>query len=114
VHDCFRYLQETLPYIDANNTGIWGWSYGGFATAWVLVQDKQNVFKFGLSVAPVTSFIYYGTTSAVWSTSMVVNLQIRSTLRGIWVFRPMKIIWEVTTGQMSREEWSCSETNSSS
>jgi dipeptidyl-peptidase-4 len=54
-----KYLQETLPYIDANNTGIWGWSYGGFATAWVLVQDKQNVFKFGLSVAPVTSFIYY-------------------------------------------------------
>lgn len=56
----FRALRDTLPYIDADRIGIWGWSYGGFATAWVLVQDIENVFKFGLSVAPVTDFALYG------------------------------------------------------
>lgn len=53
-------MQEKYAFIDRNNTAIWGWSYGGFATAWTLVKDKENVFKCGISVAPVTSFIYYG------------------------------------------------------
>ncbi|KAF2888787.1 hypothetical protein ILUMI_17386 [Ignelater luminosus] len=55
-----KYLQEHYPFIDASKTGIWGWSYGGFSTTWALIKDKQNVFSFGLAVAPVTSFIYYG------------------------------------------------------
>lgn len=56
----FRYLQEHYPFIEASKTGIWGWSYGGFSTTWALIKDKQKVFSFGLAVAPVTSFIYYG------------------------------------------------------
>ncbi|XP_050307457.1 venom dipeptidyl peptidase 4 [Anthonomus grandis grandis] len=56
-----KYLQETYTYIDKNKTGIWGWSYGGFASTWALVKDTENVFKFALAVAPVTSFIYYDT-----------------------------------------------------
>lgn len=55
-----RVLQKTYPWIDANRTAIWGWSYGGFATAMVLATDKDSVFKCGISVAPVTSWIYYG------------------------------------------------------
>lgn len=47
--------------MDGNRTAIWGWSYGGYATASALVQDKENVFKCGMSVAPVTNWIYYGT-----------------------------------------------------
>ncbi|XP_030761347.1 venom dipeptidyl peptidase 4 [Sitophilus oryzae] len=56
-----KYLQDTYSYIDKDNTGIWGWSYGGFASTWALVKDVDHVFKFALSVAPVTSFIYYDT-----------------------------------------------------
>ena len=56
-----RVLQKTYPWIDANRTAIWGWSYGGFATAMVLATDKDSVFKCGISVAPVTSWIYYDT-----------------------------------------------------
>ncbi|XP_060517373.1 venom dipeptidyl peptidase 4-like isoform X2 [Cylas formicarius] len=56
-----RYLQQTYPFIDPSNTGIWGWSYGGFASTWALAKDSRNVFKFALAVAPVTSFIYYDT-----------------------------------------------------
>lgn len=52
-------LQETYSWIDANRTAIWGWSYGGFATAMVLATDTDSVFKCGISVAPVTSWIYY-------------------------------------------------------
>nr|XP_031850173.1 venom dipeptidyl peptidase 4 [Nomia melanderi] len=54
-----RYLQKLYPWIDANRTAIWGWSYGGFATAMALATDKDSVFKCGISVAPVTSWIYY-------------------------------------------------------
>ena len=52
-------MTETLAFVDANQTAIWGWSYGGFATAHVLAADDQNVFKCGMSVAPVTNYIYY-------------------------------------------------------
>lgn len=56
-----RYLQENLPYIDKTRTGIWGWSYGGYATGLALALDSRNVFKCGISVAPVTDWIYYDT-----------------------------------------------------
>ncbi|OAD60840.1 Venom dipeptidyl peptidase 4 [Eufriesea mexicana] len=54
-----RMLQQKFPWIDQNRTAIWGWSYGGFSTAMVLATDKESVFKCGVSVAPVTSWIYY-------------------------------------------------------
>ncbi|XP_076375275.1 venom dipeptidyl peptidase 4 isoform X2 [Megalopta genalis] len=57
--DVTRYLQEKYSWIDANRTAIWGWSYGGFATAMTLATDHDSVFKCGISVAPVSSWIYY-------------------------------------------------------
>ncbi|XP_034243317.1 venom dipeptidyl peptidase 4 isoform X2 [Thrips palmi] len=54
-----RHLQNTLPYVDASRTAIWGWSYGGYASAMALAEDTSNVFKCGMSVAPVTDWIYY-------------------------------------------------------
>jgi dipeptidyl-peptidase-4 len=56
----FRFLQKNLTYIDSERTAIWGWSYGGYATGMALAKDKQNVFKCGISVAPVSDWIYYG------------------------------------------------------
>ncbi|XP_034176529.2 venom dipeptidyl peptidase 4 isoform X2 [Osmia lignaria lignaria] len=52
-------LLAAYPWLDGNKTAIWGWSYGGFATAMVMATDEQSVFKCGISVAPVTSWIYY-------------------------------------------------------
>jgi dipeptidyl-peptidase 4 len=49
----------SLPYIDKNNLGIWGWSYGGYMT--LLCMSKSNIFKMGISVAPVTDWKYYDT-----------------------------------------------------
>lgn len=54
-----RYLQNEFRFIDANRTAIWGWSYGGYATARVLAADTHNVFQAGISVAPVSSWLYY-------------------------------------------------------
>ncbi|KAJ8683546.1 hypothetical protein QAD02_019338, partial [Eretmocerus hayati] len=62
VHDQLtvtRKLQEKFSWIDANRTGIWGWSYGGYSTAMILATDEDNLFKCGISVAPVTNWIYY-------------------------------------------------------
>jgi len=52
-------LQNRFPYIDSTRTAIWGWSYGGYATAMTLARDSAGIFKCGASVAPVTSWIYY-------------------------------------------------------
>lgn len=49
-----------LPYIDANRTGIWGWSYGGFMSANCLFQ-APDVFEMAIAVAPVTSWRFYDT-----------------------------------------------------
>jgi len=52
-----RYL-GTLPYIDKNNIAIWGWSYGGFMAA-LCMEKGADVFKAGISVAPVTNWRFY-------------------------------------------------------
>ncbi|XP_050072273.1 venom dipeptidyl peptidase 4 [Anopheles maculipalpis] len=54
-----RYLQETYTFIDPQRTGIWGSSYGGYATAMTLEKDHEQVFRCGISVAPVTSWMFY-------------------------------------------------------
>lgn len=54
-------LQDMFSFIDAERSGIWGWSYGGYATAMALAKDTERVFQCGISVAPVTSWIYYDT-----------------------------------------------------
>ncbi|TDG40174.1 hypothetical protein AWZ03_013402, partial [Drosophila navojoa] len=56
-----QWLQQNFKFIDAHRTGIWGWSYGGYMTAKTLEKDNNHVFKCGVSVAPVTSWLYYDT-----------------------------------------------------
>ncbi len=47
-------------YVDADRIAIWGWSYGGFMTLKTLELDGGNTFKYGMAVAPVTDWKYYG------------------------------------------------------
>ncbi|XP_022185374.2 venom dipeptidyl peptidase 4 [Nilaparvata lugens] len=54
-----KQLSRKFSYIDPKRIGMWGWSYGGYATAMTLAKDEDDVFKCGISVAPVTSWIYY-------------------------------------------------------
>lgn len=46
------------PYVDGDNIGIWGWSYGGFCTL-MSMSEGRPVFKAGVAVAPPTSWRYY-------------------------------------------------------
>ena len=50
----------TLPYVDKDNIGIWGWSYGGFCTL-MSMSEGRNVFKAGVAVAAPTHWKYYDT-----------------------------------------------------
>ncbi|WP_167607798.1 S9 family peptidase [Maribellus sediminis] len=52
-----KYL-TTLPYVDADNMAIWGWSYGGFMTL-LSMEKGGDLFKAGIAVAPVTSWRFY-------------------------------------------------------
>lgn len=47
-------------YVDAERMAIWGWSYGGFMTLKTLELDGGNTFRYGMAVAPVTDWRYYG------------------------------------------------------
>ncbi len=52
-----KYLQS-LPYVDANRIGIWGWSYGGYMSSNCLFKGN-DLFKMAMAVAPVTNWRYY-------------------------------------------------------
>lgn len=51
---------STLPYVDKDNIGIWGWSYGGFNTL-MSMSEGRKVFKAGVAVAPPTDWRFYDT-----------------------------------------------------
>ncbi len=48
----------SLPYVNKDRIGIWGWSYGGFMSA-TCIMKGNDVFKTAISVAPVTNWRYY-------------------------------------------------------
>nr|XP_042895921.1 prolyl endopeptidase FAP isoform X6 [Parasteatoda tepidariorum] len=52
------FLGEHFSFIDEKHMAIFGWSYGGFASALALATG-ENTFACGISVAPVTSWLYY-------------------------------------------------------
>jgi dipeptidyl-peptidase-4 len=47
-------------YIDSNNIGIWGWSFGGHMSTNALLKGS-NIFTTAIAVAPVTSWRFYDT-----------------------------------------------------
>lgn len=52
----------SLPYIDEDRIGIWGWSYGGFLTLLsMLLEEGPETFTLGMAVAPVTDWRLYDT-----------------------------------------------------
>jgi dipeptidyl-peptidase 4 len=49
---------KTLPYVDSNRIGIWGWSYGGHMTLHAMFEAGDD-FKVGFAGGPVTDWRYY-------------------------------------------------------
>ncbi len=54
-----RYL-GSLPYVDGEHIGIWGWSYGGTLTLMSMIENG-DLFRCGIAVAPVTDWHWYDT-----------------------------------------------------
>ena len=48
---------KTLPYVDPDRFGVWGWSGGGFTTTFHMTHTK--LFKAGIAGAPVTDWMLY-------------------------------------------------------
>jgi dipeptidyl-peptidase-4 len=48
----------TLPFVDRDRIGHWGWSYGGFMSS-LAITKGSDVFKAAIAVAPVTSWRFY-------------------------------------------------------
>jgi dipeptidyl-peptidase 4 len=55
--DGVNYL-KTLPYVNADRIGIWGWSYGGHMTLHAMFE-AGDVFKAGFAGGPVTDWHFY-------------------------------------------------------
>jgi dipeptidyl-peptidase 4 len=55
--DGAQYL-KSLPFVDPNRLGIWGWSYGGHMTLHAMFEDPED-FKAGFAGGPVTDWHYY-------------------------------------------------------
>ncbi len=50
---------KAQPYVDSDRIGIWGWSFGGYMTAYAMTHSRS--FKVGIAGAPVTDWRLYDT-----------------------------------------------------
>lgn len=48
------------PYVDASRLGLWGWSYGGYLTAFTLTH-APGVFRAGIAGGPPADWHFYDT-----------------------------------------------------
>lgn len=55
--DAAKYIGN-MSFVDKNNIGHWGWSYGGFMSS-LAITKGNDVFSAAVAVAPVTSWRYY-------------------------------------------------------
>lgn len=57
-----RYF-ASLPYVNSEKIGIWGWSYGGYNVL-MSMSRGNGIFKAGVAIAPVTDWKFYDTVYA--------------------------------------------------
>ena len=55
--DAAKFLGN-MSFVDKNNIGHWGWSYGGFMSSLAITKGNE-VFSAAVAVAPVTNWRYY-------------------------------------------------------
>lgn len=56
LEDAVKWLQGQ-SWVDADRIGMWGWSYGGYFTAYAMTHSK--LFRAGVAGAPVTDWHNY-------------------------------------------------------
>ncbi len=64
---------KTLPFIDSDRLGFWGWSGGGYLTAAMMTKGAPH-YKVGVSVAPVINLENYQAVGVErWMDQLSVN-----------------------------------------
>jgi dipeptidyl-peptidase-4 len=58
IEDGVNWL-KAKPWVDSQRLGLWGWSFGGFMTAYSMTHSDS--FKIGIAGAPVTDWSLYDT-----------------------------------------------------
>lgn len=87
----YRYLRETLKFIDKDRIGIWGKGYGGYATGMILAKQPE-IFRCGISTSPITSWAHYG--------KYLGKCYLISRGQVLWVNRPETVkLFELTTAK---------------
>ncbi len=56
LEDAVQWLKQQT-WVDSDKIGIWGWSYGGYFTAYAMTHS--NLFRAGIAGAPVTDWNNY-------------------------------------------------------
>ena len=56
LEDAVHWLKQQ-SWVDANRIGLWGWSYGGYFTAYAMTHS--TLFRAGIAGAPVTDWNNY-------------------------------------------------------
>ncbi|XP_033243941.1 dipeptidyl aminopeptidase-like protein 6 isoform X1 [Drosophila miranda] len=53
------YLRDNLKFIDPLRICAFGWGYGGYATAMMLIDDSQQVLQCAVSINPIVNFGFH-------------------------------------------------------
>ncbi|XP_062141261.1 inactive dipeptidyl peptidase 10 isoform X1 [Drosophila sulfurigaster albostrigata] len=53
------YLRDNLKFIDPLRICAFGWGYGGYASAMMLIDDSQQVLQCAVAINPIVSFGYH-------------------------------------------------------
>ncbi|RYZ22373.1 MAG: S9 family peptidase [Chitinophagaceae bacterium] len=56
--DAAKWMAKTMPFVDKQNIGHWGWSFGGFMSS-LAITKGNDAFTAAVAVAPVTSWRFY-------------------------------------------------------
>lgn len=80
-------------YVDADRIAIWGWSYGGFTTLKTLEMDGGNTFKYGMAVAPVTDWRFYGKLTCCVSLRLLTSMYRLHLYRALHAYTSAQCWW---------------------
>ncbi|MFP4456332.1 MAG: S9 family peptidase [Clostridia bacterium] len=96
IMSAFDYA-ETLPYVDKENVGITGGSYGGFMTNWAV--GNTNRFKAGVTLRSISNWVsFYGVSDIGYTFGeSEVGCTPWGNIAKMWDHSPLKYVEKVNT-----------------
>jgi len=96
IMSAFDYA-ETLPYVDKDNVGITGGSYGGFMTNWAV--GNTNRFKAGVTLRSISNWVsFYGVSDIGYTFGeSEVGCTPWGNVAKMWDHSPLKYVEKVNT-----------------